>query len=264
MKILLLGNQDIASLLACNRLINALPYHDVTLWTSARVGKGKQPPPELAQLDLLERQVLPELLLPFARQHGCRIRPFEQLVSAGQFQQISSINDEATLRQIEQIAPDLILSIRFGLILREPVIQLSRLGVLNLHSGILPDYRGVMATFHAMLNTEQQIGTTLHFIQDAGIDSGDIVSIQRQPLDYRQSYLTNVLSLYNSGVDAMVSAVESLNLGKPLQSASPSDGGNYFSHPDQAQLDAFISKGLRLFDMQELQTLVRSWIAGDA
>jgi len=59
------------------------------------------------------------------------------------------------------------MSFALGLIIREPVIAHSQYGYINLHSGLLPDYRGVMASFRAMVNGDAEIGSTLHYIQDA-------------------------------------------------------------------------------------------------
>ena len=52
----------------------------------------------------------------------------------------------------------------------------------------------------------------LHFIQDSGVDTGDILSIARIPLNTRQSYLLNVLNLYTAGCDQLASAVRQLDL----------------------------------------------------
>ena len=46
-------------------------------------------------------------------------------------------------------------------ILKAAAIQIPRHGVLNLHSGLLPAYKGLMATFWATLNGEEEIGCTL-------------------------------------------------------------------------------------------------------
>ena len=149
--------------------------------------------------------------------------------------------------------PHLVLSIRFGLILKQEAIDIPEFGVLNLHSGILPDYRGVMATFWAMLNQEPEIGTTLHFISDAGIDRGDIISVQTTQTDYQQSYLNNVLMLYKPGVNAMVEAVESIRRNViPKANKQKNGAGNYYSFPDSEALTRFSDKGLNLFNYDEI------------
>jgi methionyl-tRNA formyltransferase len=104
--------------------------------------------------------------------------------------------------------PDLIVSIRFGQILEEPVIAVPRIGVINLHSGLLPAYKGVMASFWSLLNGERQLGTTLHWITDSKIDSGAIISTQQQQVDTSKTYLQQVLSLYEPGARQITEAVK--------------------------------------------------------
>ena len=159
----------------------------------------------------------------------------------------------ATLRQCD---PDLIVAIRYRRILHDDAIAVPRQGVLNLHSGILPEYRGVMPTFWAMLNDEVEIGTTLHRIVDSGIDTGPIIAISRTDTNPGESYLANVLGLYQEGCSEMAMAISDLDRGKALagykQSSSP---GTYYSTPDEAAIKAFTAKRLKLATGQELDLL---------
>ncbi len=152
--------------------------------------------------------------------------------------------------------PDLIVSIRYRRILRDDAIGVPRQGVLNLHSGILLDYRGVMPTFWAMLNDEVEIGTTLHRIVDSGIDTGPIIGISRTATNRGESYLANVLRLYQEGCSMLATAISDLDRGKPLaESHQLSSPGAYFSTPDEPAIEAFTAKGLRFVTGTELELL---------
>ena len=149
--------------------------------------------------------------------------------------------------------PDLIVSIRYRRILHADAISVPLHGVLNLHSGILPDYKGVMATFWAMFNGEREIGSTLHFIVDDGIDTGPIVDISRQRADYQQSYLSNVLALYDDGVRKIAQAVARIDAGVKLNvSAQRSGTGAYYSSPTATDVTDFLEKGLLLASQDDL------------
>nr|WP_256489398.1 formyltransferase family protein [Pleionea sp. CnH1-48] len=126
------------------------------------------------------------------------------------------------------------------------------MGILNLHSGLLPQYQGVMATFWAMLNNETHIGTTLHTIEDAQIDRGSIIATTQLTVDYKQSYLWHVLNLYQDGVQTMLDAVNTLAEGKPLTTTQPTADGHYYSFPTEEELQAFSRRGLALFHGSEL------------
>ena len=181
MNICLLSNQDLASNFALNLLLPLLAEkHHTRVFLSSKVGGNQALPGELAQLAFFEQGLFNDLLFP-ALDSGS---PTGTLLSFRQLSRYTSqpinilnrINSEESLAVLGESETDLILSIRYGGILREQAIALPRLGVINLHSGLLPDYRGVMATFRAMLNGEQKIGTTLHYISDPGIDTGDIIA----------------------------------------------------------------------------------------
>ena len=133
------------------------------------------------------------------------------------------------------------ISIRYGKILRSKALSIPDLGVLNLHSGKLPDYRGVMATFRAMLAQEQELFSTLHWIDDDTIDTGRVISIQGHRRDAGGCYLANTLSLYPAGCRAIVNAVNALENGEELPNLTSDGPGNYYSFPDEETIRQFLS-----------------------
>ena len=265
MNITVLANRDLASNVALNRLLPALTaHHKVDVFLSSRVGADTQMPIELQQLKFFEQALFNELLFPALMQSTTRshLQSFDALARDLEIPivELNKINSEQGLATLAASQPDLILSIRYGGILREQAIATSRLGVLNLHSGLLPAYRGVMATFYAMLNGEQEIGTTLHAIQDAGIDTGDVLGQAHVALDYSHSYLWNVLQLYPAGVDIMLSAVDKISHGETLAGQPQSSGGSYYSFPTPEQLQQFGEKGCRLYDVQEIVKFAKQYL----
>lgn len=71
--------------------------------------------------------------------------------------------------------PDLIVSAYYRKILPKKVIDLPKLGCINIHPGLLPRDRGPNPTLYNILRGEKQAGTTLHYI-DEGMDTGDIIA----------------------------------------------------------------------------------------
>jgi len=85
------------------------------------------------------------------------------------------INDAEVAQRVAALAPDVVAVFGTSLI-RPPLLGQGRLGMLNLHGGLSPDYRGADCTFWALYNGEpQQVGCTLHFI-NAGIDTGALIA----------------------------------------------------------------------------------------
>ncbi len=257
MKITILANRDVASNFALNRLLPALAAeHRLSIFLSSRVGGNTLAPKPLVQLKLFEQSLFNDLLFPALARSSVdgRLLSFEALAASvdAPLSVLNKINSNEGLKMLVASQPELVLSIRYGGILRETAIAVPRLGVLNLHSGLLPQYRGVMASFYAMLNGDSSLGTTLHFIRDAGIDTGDIVGNTQQLVQREHSYLWNVLQLYPAGVDLMCSAVAKLTAGLELPVSAQPEGGNYYSFPSEDQLHRFGELGLSLYDVQEI------------
>ena len=186
MRILILSNLDWPSVDALTRLRPQLMQDEVTVMLSKRVGRVPAASNRICELSQADRAGWMALL----RLAGVPEDDLEETarstladVLACPVAFVDGINAPAGISRVQAFAPDLIVSIRFGEILRWPVIRSARFGVLNLHSGLLPAFRGVMATFWAMLGSAPRYGTTLHWIEDSGIDSGTIISESAQPLD---------------------------------------------------------------------------------
>jgi hypothetical protein len=88
---------------------------------------------------------------------------------------VPHINDAKVIELADQLQPDVIAVFGTSLI-RGELLTRGRLGIVNLHGGLSPEYRGADCTFWALYNGEpEKIGCTLHFI-DAGIDSGKLIA----------------------------------------------------------------------------------------
>jgi methionyl-tRNA formyltransferase len=244
-KIVLLGHSDIASLCALDRLLQSLPDCAFAVYLSQDPPVRDVAPSSLSPLQAFDA----ELSARFREGafHSTHQRPLLGL----ELHTLQSPNSGAGLERLAAEEPDLIVSIRYRRILRDEAIAIPAHGVINLHSGVLPAYRGVMATFWAMLNEDPEAGCTLHRIVDAGIDTGPVIRIHRQALVAGHSYLANVLALYEPGVGMLTSAIRRLVSGSPVDTFKQSSGGRYYSAPDAADVDAFLAKGLVLFDGNE-------------
>ena len=246
MNITLLTNRDLPSHVALSRLVGALSHHKLSIFISEKVGADHQLPQPLMDLAAFEKKVLADGRPSFddlAASAGCTLQGFSDIGNR--------VNGPEGIARIQATEPELIISLRFGLIIRDAVIAIPKYGVINLHSGLLPDYRGVMATFRAMLGGESEIGSTLHFIRDAGVDTGDIISLVPIPVATDKSYLFNVLSLYAGGCDQILEAVAAIDAGQTLKIQSQQGPANYFSFPTEAELEDFFALGYRLFDVAE-------------
>lgn len=89
--------------------------------------------------------------------------------------EVPHINHPEVVALADELQPDLIAVFGTSLI-RGELLRKGRLGIVNLHGGLSPDYRGADCTFWALYNGEpDKVGCTLHWI-DAGIDSGRLIA----------------------------------------------------------------------------------------
>ena len=267
MKILLLANSDLASNYALNLLLPRLQEHQLRLLLSSSVGGSSQRDPLLEQLRFFEQDLFNQLVFPLLnRGNAPGMMGFDglsHLLDAPASIE-NRINSPEGLAKVRHFAPELIVSIRYGGILKDALIGVPAKGVINLHSGRLPQYRGVMATFWAMLAGDTELGTTLHTIDDGSIDTGRIIATTRRPLDSKKSYLGNVLSLYPDAVERIVEAVARLAHGETLCTQEQQQGGHYYSFPSREELDQFTGMGFELFNSGEALSFASEHYIGDA
>ena len=255
MKILILSNKDIASNVALNLLIPKLKdEHQLHLWLSAKVGKSTNQPAQLLRLKLFEQDLLNQLSNRlFSNSQSNNFTGFEgfQPHLDSEIKEENTINSPQSIERIQKLAPDLIISIRYGCILKDKCIAIPKHGVINLHSGILPKYRGVMATFWAMLNGDATIGTTLHKINDGTIDTGQIIKISTQAIQINKSYLQHILELYHQGTLDIIDATMIYSRNEKVVTYQQAKSDTYFTFPKVDDLVRFEQKGLKLINEQE-------------
>lgn len=271
MQLVVLCNRDLASCLALNLLLPELqPEHELQIVLSARVGSNPQQPAALQALKFAEQSLFNDVIFPLAETSrsaaAAELKTFTELAAqTGQpLLEFNNINSAPELEQFQTMAPDLAISIRYGVILKSETLAVPRLGFINLHSGQLPAYRGVMASFWAMLDGQQSLGTTLHTIDDASIDTGRIIATTQLATDPSRSYLWHVLALYEDGCREIVRAIASLAQGQSLKTRPQSGEGGYFSFPGNADLDRFQKQGLQLLDAQTLRGITARFLSNGA
>jgi folate-dependent phosphoribosylglycinamide formyltransferase PurN len=149
------------------------------------------------------------------------------------FTQKPDLNDPMVVHFLEKLDPDVVIFSGGGLV-REAVLKIPRLGVLNCHSGILPDYRGMDVVEWAILEaqTEPEIGLSLHFM-DRGVDTGPIVLRHREQIRTDDTLVRIRRRLEPQMVELMMRGLRGLQAGTlETQPQLLDDGRQYFvMHP---------------------------------
>jgi methionyl-tRNA formyltransferase len=148
---------------------------------------------------------------------------------------------------LEIIHPDAIIVVGYGRILPQWMIDLPRLGNLNLHASLLPKYRGAAPIQWAIANGESTTGVTTMRI-DAGLDTGDILLQAEEPIHAEDTAVTLSPRLAHRGAELMISTLAGLANGSVQ--TQPQDNS-------KATLAPILKKGDGLIDFS--RTATEAW-----
>lgn len=110
--------------------------------------------------------------------------------------QPTSFRDDTVVEELRALRPDVIAVVAYGKILPQRVLDIPRLGCVNIHASILPELRGSAPIQWAILNGCDETGVSAMYMA-AEMDAGDIIEIRRTPIDP----LENAQSLRNRLAD---------------------------------------------------------------
>ena len=144
--------------------------------------------------------------------------------------QVPYINYPKVSALADRLKPDVIAVFGTGLI-RGPLLAAGRLGIINLHGGLSPQYRGSDCTFWALLNGEpDQVGCTLHFI-DQGIDTGNLIAHICPEVTEHDDELTLFWRAVRDSAEIYAQCLERLGRGETLGQRQNERGHLYlFKH----------------------------------
>jgi folate-dependent phosphoribosylglycinamide formyltransferase PurN len=165
------------------------------------------------------------------------------------------VNAPSILDVVASMAPDAIVVMNFDQILHEPLIAVAKGQVLNVHPSLLPALRGPCPAFWALAEKHQNVGATVHLIEDRRIDAGPILDQRVVILDTSLSVAEATCHLFEMGVRCLPVALERSQYGehKTLQ---PSTGANYRSFPTRSELRWAHKRGVRLYRLFPLLRLL--------
>jgi methionyl-tRNA formyltransferase len=126
--------------------------------------------------------------------------------------QPETAKDEVFITQVKRMSPDLIVVAAYGRILTRDLLDIPRLGCINVHASLLPKYRGAAPIQWAIVNGEEKTGITI-IKMDEGMDTGDILFAQE--VEIRDDDTAQGLhdTLAQVGANLIIMAMDQLNRG---------------------------------------------------
>jgi methionyl-tRNA formyltransferase len=134
--------------------------------------------------------------------------------------------DEAFLGALRELQPELIAVAAYGQILPQSILDLPRYGCLNVHTSLLPRYRGAAPIQWAILNGDAETGVTI-MKMDAGLDTGDILTQATTPIQPEDNSETLHHRLAVMGAELLVRTIPDYVAGNLNARPQPTEGVSY-------------------------------------
>jgi len=123
-----------------------------------------------------------------------------------------ALSADPFIHQLDQYKPDLFVVVAFRILPRK-VLNIPRLGAVNLHASLLPKYRGAAPINWAIIKGEKETGITIFQIRPQ-VDTGDILYQDKVAIDPRQTYGELYDRLAVKGADALVNVLDAMEQGR--------------------------------------------------
>ena len=156
-----------------------------------------------------------------------------------------SINSKSSLNEIKRYKPDLLISILGNQIFKEDLINLAPKGCINLHTALLPKYRGLMPTFWVLKNGEKETGVSVFFV-DSEIDNGPII-IQKKILIGNKTHKDLIVETKKIGMEAIAKSIDYIFYDNLNMIENKKSESSYYSFPKKRDIVDFKRKGKLFF-----------------
>ncbi len=122
------------------------------------------------------------------------------------------LRDGSALAQIRALGPELIVVAAYGRLLPDDILDYPARGCINVHSSLLPRYRGAAPINWAVLNGDAETGVTIMHMATE-MDAGDIIDQVRTPIDPDETVETLYGRLAGMGAELLVKSVAAIAAG---------------------------------------------------
>ena len=126
--------------------------------------------------------------------------------------QPTTFKDEAVVEELRALKPDVIAAVAYGKILPEDLLNTPRLGSINVHSSLLPEYRGAAPINWAILDGKEETGVSIMYMAK-DLDAGDVILQKTTRIGDRENAQQLTERLAELGAQALSETVDALANG---------------------------------------------------
>ncbi|CCB87255.1 MULTISPECIES: methionyl-tRNA formyltransferase [Parachlamydia] len=122
--------------------------------------------------------------------------------------------------------PDLFVVVAYGEIIKQHLLDMPKMGCINLHASLLPKYRGAAPIQRAIMNGESEIGVTImHMVKK--MDAGDMIKKASIVVDENQSFPEIEQALCRIGSHALLEVLREIEAGASMRQPQNHDEVTY-------------------------------------
>ena len=155
----------------------------------------------------------------------------------------TSVNSDEFREMMRSVGANLLVSISVPLLFKKETLETPKLGAINIHNGLLPDYRGMMPVFWALANGETEVGATVHYMNEK-FDEGALISQERVPVSPKDTIHTLETKLrWDVGPRLLIRAMDDIQAGTVTPLPNPVGEGRYFGKPTPEAIEQFRRRG---------------------
>ncbi len=134
--------------------------------------------------------------------------------------------DEKFIGELRGLNPDLVVVVAYGQILPPAILDLPAFGCVNVHTSLLPKYRGAAPIQRAIAEGEAETGVTI-MKMDPGLDTGPVLSMRRTPIQSEDNSQTLHDRLAGLGAELLLETLPAYVSGRITPQPQPAEGATY-------------------------------------
>ena len=157
--------------------------------------------------------------------------------------------DGEAMSLVEELKPELIVVAAYGKILPEELLDYPKYGSINVHSSLLPKYRGAAPINWAILEGEAETGVSIMYMAKE-LDAGDVILQKSTPIGSDEDAQALTVRLAELGAEALSEAVAAIGNGTATRTPQPENGGTYASMLSREMSPIDWSRSARAIDCQ--------------
>ena len=193
---------------------------------------------------------------PAGRGKKLQASPVKQLAEQHQIPvyQPKSLRKEEAQAELKALNADVMVVVAYGLILPQAVLDMPRLGCLNVHGSLLPRWRGAAPIQRSIWAGDQQTGVTI-MQMDMGLDTGDMLHKVYCDIDDQETSASLYYKLAEIAPSVLIDVLDHLEEGKFIAEKQDDSQSNYAEKlsKEEAKLDwslsaAQLERNIRAFN----------------